>query len=214
MVEARGSAAGSWQSPGVIERWSVHALVARTYEFPVFLGELDDRARMAYHRTYKRERKSGNARAPGVRNVRRRRRRRRRKMIDVGIKSSAPTRTWPMRTNVYPSANNIACEWRINLPGVRIGPTTAGLYADPVEIRECRFRVIVSLQNIPTWYFYSWREGAGGENFNERITKRPMKLKLHVRGKRGKQQIHRSINNFKSLLIKLQKILLHYLIHY
>lgn len=48
MIEARRV---SWQSPAVIERWSVHALVARTYGFPVFLGELDDRARMAYHRT-------------------------------------------------------------------------------------------------------------------------------------------------------------------
>lgn len=193
-----------------IERWSVHALVARTYGFPVFLDELDDRARMAYHRTYKCERKSGNARAPGVRNARRRRRRRRRKMIDVGIKSSAPTRTWPMRTNVYPSANNIACEWRINLPGVHIGPTTAGLYADPVEIRECRFRVIVSLQNIPTWYFYSWRREREGRISTNALRSARWSWNCTFGGARKTANPPIDKYLLKNLLKKLQKILLDY----
>lgn len=50
------------------------------------------------------------------------------------------------------------------MPGVCIGPT-AGLYTDPVEIRECRFRVIVSLHNIPTCYFYSCDGGCGRGEF-------------------------------------------------
>lgn len=154
--------------------------------------------------------KRARARAPGVRNARRRRRRRRRKMIDVGIKSSAPTRTWPMRTNVYPSANNIACEWRINLPGVRIGPTTAGLYADPVEIRECRFRVIVSLQNIPTWYFYSWRREREGRISTNALRSARWSWNCTFGGARKTANPPIDKYLLKNLWKKLQKILLDY----